>query len=101
MYLEKWEPIVKKGDMPGNYLCVQVTLKCPHCMDTIPIRTEGYLIVGNRDPDDLTNLTLCQLSKTWPCPNCGVVSALPDKQLKKFVIEFQAEITQEWVKQHA
>jgi endogenous inhibitor of DNA gyrase (YacG/DUF329 family) len=100
MYLKNWKLIVDKGDMPGNYLSVQITLKCPFCRKTTQVETEGYLI-SKYDLKGTIDRQVTQLSEaTWPCPNCGIVSVLPEKDAKTFMQKLQAKITKKWLEKH-
>lgn len=100
MYLRDWKSIIGKGDMPGKYLSIKATMECPFCGTTDTLETEGYLI-SEDDREGTIERQVRQLSNGfWPCCRCGIVSALPEKDAKKFKKELRAKITRKWLKKH-
>jgi len=102
MRLENWQPFIDKGQYPGRYLSIRVTLRCPFCHKSIAIQTEGHSIscTTRHDLDLLIEWKLNGVTQNRACEECGIVSTLPEIDRKNLLAELNTIITLEFLKKH-
>ncbi|MHB8709995.1 MAG: hypothetical protein ACYC6X_00345 [Minisyncoccota bacterium] len=98
MHIKKYKPQVTIRTTFGVALRFIGTLCCPVCPHEFEIRTGGHILWPEVSSiPDTVKYEIEDFTKQRACPKCGVVSAVPAKELSELEHEAAELVTLSWV----
>lgn len=98
MLILRWKPVFDASDPYNPSMHFEADLECPVCKKVFAVKTGEYCFrPALMSLEHRVNNGVKELAETRSCPECGVVSCLPDAKKVLLEKEIQVMITPEFI----